>query len=185
MQTNPKKHAFHLGIAEKGKIYCLQGNYKEALRHFKEAIKMTQNQKNGDIFFQHYSQCVMEILELSGAYDDVINYCEKILIFLKTKNDKPKIVEAYTNFLLEKIAIQYVLKNESSEALDVLKQIKDTSKNVKKPISDSLFNWLQRGYQISTRQIHDLQNKNNYFIIRKETTNPKIAIELPEAIAHF
>ncbi|MCC6186253.1 MAG: hypothetical protein IT256_03790, partial [Chitinophagaceae bacterium] len=90
MESNSNNtYSLHLGIAEKGKMYAVAANYKEALRHYKEAIKMTQNQANGELFFQHYMQCTMEALELMKAYDDVINYCEKFLdlVAAQTQNE--------------------------------------------------------------------------------------------------
>jgi tetratricopeptide (TPR) repeat protein len=42
MEKETNKYKLHLGIAEKGKMYAVEGNHKEALRHYKEAIKMTQ-----------------------------------------------------------------------------------------------------------------------------------------------
>jgi tetratricopeptide (TPR) repeat protein len=177
------KYMLHLGIAEKGKIYCLQGNYKQALRHFKEAIRMTQNQPNGDVFFQHYSQCVMETLELSGANDEVLSYCEKFLDFLDEKEEQTPLTAAYRNVILEKMAIQYVMKNEKGEALEILKQI--NTKDIHLPVTKELLNWVSRGYAISHKQIKDLLKKHLYYIIRPDKINQAIAMELPEVVAPY
>ena len=32
----------HYGVAERGKMFYLEGNHKEALRHFQEAIQMNK-----------------------------------------------------------------------------------------------------------------------------------------------
>ena len=32
----------HYNVAEQGKVLALQGNHKEALRHYKEALRMCQ-----------------------------------------------------------------------------------------------------------------------------------------------
>ena len=80
-QTN-----IHYGVAVKGKIFAVQGNHKEALRHYKEALRMCQILPNADIFFQHYSLCAMESLELIKSYIEVIEFCNKCLDFLEPRN---------------------------------------------------------------------------------------------------
>jgi len=108
METHTKNETLHIRIAEKGKMYSLEGNYKEALRHYKEAIKMMQHSKDSEIFFQHYSQCVMEALELSGAHDEVISFCERYIDFLDQKSDDSVLIKKHYATVLEKKAIQYL-----------------------------------------------------------------------------
>ncbi|NJM78968.1 MAG: hypothetical protein HC854_03845 [Flavobacterium sp.] len=45
--------------------------------------------------------------------------------------------------------------------------------------------WLHRGYKISADQLKRLQNKHNYFVVRKESVNPKIAMDLPDGFSPF
>lgn len=177
-------YSLHLGIAEKGKIYAVAGNYKEALRHYKEAIKMTQNQANGELFFQHYMQCTMEALELMKAYDDVINYCEKFLELLTAQLPNAVIVK-YTAEVEQRMAIQYLLKGEKEEAKTILQNAQKAIGVGKLKMVDDLLNWLNRGYAIAPKQISELQKKYKYFIVSKENLKPEIAIELPEIINHF
>ena len=81
------KKMLHYRIAERGKMHALDKNYKEALRHYQEALKLTQNEKDSELFFQHYSQCVMESLEQLGSYDEVISFCENYRTFLAEKEE--------------------------------------------------------------------------------------------------
>jgi tetratricopeptide (TPR) repeat protein len=184
MSTQPSHQKLHLGIAEKGKLYCLEGNYKEALRHYREAIRLVQNGKDNDLFFQHYSQCVMEALELSGAYDEVINYCEKFLEFLEEK-ESSEFVTRHKAHILEKLAIQHLLKEEKQEALVYLKEARMLIKQGVQPLTDDLLNWVQRNYQVTKKQIREAQKKYNYFIVRKDKVNPEYAIEIPEMLKQF
>jgi tetratricopeptide (TPR) repeat protein len=184
MNTKPSQQKLHLGIAEKGKLYSLEGNYKEALRHYREAIRLVQNGKDNDLFFQHYSQCVMEALELSGAYDEVINYCEKFLSFLDEK-ESSEFVTRHKAHILEKLAVQHLLKGEKEEALECLREAQSLVKKGVQPLTDDLLNWTQRNYQITKKQIQDAQKKYNYFIVRKDKVNPEYAIEIPEMMKQF
>lgn len=177
------EHIMHLRIAEKGKLYCLQGNYRQALRHFREAIRMVQNQTGSDIFFQHYGQCVTEALELSGAHQEVINYCEKFIDFLDAKEEQTDMVVACRNLMLEKMAIQYLMLGDSEEAKALLQQVQKN--RLALPVAQQLTQWLQRGYSIQPKQVKDLLQKNQYYIIRADKVNSAIAVELPEVIAPF
>jgi tetratricopeptide (TPR) repeat protein len=177
------QYSVHLGISEKGKLYCLQGNYRQALRHFREAIRMVQNQPGSDIFFQHYSQCVTEALELSGAHQAVIDYCEKFIDFLDEKDEQTPMLVACRNLMLEKMAIQYLMLGDSDMAKETLQQVQPSP--ITLPVAPQLQQWLARGYAIQPRQIKALLQKNQYYIIRPDKVNPAIAMELPEAIAPF
>ena len=181
--TQPQK-LFHYGIAEKGKLFQLAANYNEALRYYREAIRLVQGIEHGEIFFQHYSQCVMEALELSGSYDEVISYCEKFLDFLDEK-EADSIVIKYRGAILEKMSIQYLLKEDKESALENLKEAQLTVGKGKQPLTDELLNWTQRGFQISKKQIQDAQKKHHYFVVDKTTVNPTHAIELPPNFSPF
>ena len=90
-----EQNILHYRIAEKGKMHALDKNHKEALRHYREAMRLTQKQADSEVFFQHYGQCVMESLELSGAYDEVISFCENYRSFLKEKDVYKKTLILY------------------------------------------------------------------------------------------
>ena len=74
--VKPVLFTMHLGIAEAGKVHALAGRHSEALRHYREAIRLAVAAKAPEIFFRHYSQCVLESLEKSGGDADIIAYCE-------------------------------------------------------------------------------------------------------------
>jgi len=181
MDKETNKYSLHLGIAEKGKIFAVQGNHKEALRHYKEAIKMTQGQKMGETFFQHYMQCTLESLELMGGYDEVLGYCEKLLDLLNTKEESEFIAKYKIETRL-RMAIQYIHKDDTETAIEYLTEITKEAGRGKYKMADTLLNWLSRRYKITKKQIIDLQNDNNYYIVNKNNLKPEIAIELPQAI---
>lgn len=174
----------HYRIAERGKMHALDKNFKEALRYYKEALNMTLNKKDSEIFFQHYSQCVMEALEQTGSHDQVIDFCENYRTFLAEKEDSI-IINKHKAFVSERQAIQHVLKEEQDEAKTLLSEAQQQVGKGIQPITDQLLNWLLRGYKISKNQVQLLQTKHNYFIVRKESVNPKIAMDLPEGISPF
>jgi tetratricopeptide (TPR) repeat protein len=185
MSPNNPNYTLHLGIAERGKMFALETNYTEALRYYREAIKMTQGQEGAELFFQHYTQCVMETLELSKAYDQVIAYCEKFIDFLENKEENSVLIDKHYATILEKMGVQYLLKEEKATALPLFKAAQDRLGKGKQPLTDELINWIQRGYTISAKQISDLQKRHHYFIVQKETLKPDLAIDLPKAMTPF
>ncbi len=179
------KNNLHVGIAEKGKLYSIEGNYKEALRHYREAIRLVKLNNDSEVFFQHYSQCVMETLEISGAHDEVITYCEKFIDFLAEKNQEELLVKKHLASVLEKLGVQYILKNENQIALPILKQAQSVLGKGKQPLTDELLNWVQRSYTITKKQVNDAQHKHHYFIVRKDKIRAEYAIELPAMMQPF
>ena len=61
--TEHSRHILHLSVAEHGKLCLLRGDVSEALRHFREAIRISVSAQAPEVFFRHYSQCVLEALE--------------------------------------------------------------------------------------------------------------------------
>lgn len=185
MTNTATEYHLHLRLVEQGKLYFLEGNYKEALRHYREGLMLCQKEPGADIFFQHYSQCIMEALELSGAYDEVISYCEKTRDFLEDQLENSEHARMYYAALLQREGIQYIKKEDKAMALELMKEAKELSVGTIPPLTASLLNWLQRGFTISAKQLLDTQHLHMYFTVRKETVNPAIAMKLPEMMKTF
>ncbi|AUC76459.1 hypothetical protein [Olleya sp. Bg11-27] len=174
----------HYNIAEQGKLYATQGNHKEALRHYKEALRMSQQIPQADIFFQHYSQCAMESLEQMKSYLEVITFCDKCIAFMETKENlqEHSIFMKYLASLWERKGIQYLYLNEKEDAIIAFENAIAIIKPHKIPLAQELYNWCKRGYTISQQQIESLNKKHHYYTVRKDSINSQIAIELPEMI---
>jgi tetratricopeptide (TPR) repeat protein len=172
------KERMHYGVAERGKIFYLEGNHKEALRHFQDAIQMSVKNSSSDIFFQHYTNCVMESLEHLGHHQEVINYCEKFSEFLEEKGLEEPIIRKNYATTREKMAVQYLLMDDKAEALKLFKEATELM-DKKMPLCNDVLGWLQRGYNISIKQLRDTQHKHEYFAVRKDTVKPEMAIDLP------
>lgn len=177
----------HLHVAEQGKVLALKNDHKEALRHYKEALRMCQNDANSEVFLQHYSLCAMESLERMQAHEDVIAFCDKSIAFLdEKKTERPdKLFRKYLASLWERKGIQYTFLEDKQAAVFAFGQALEEAGDLLMPLSKEILSWLQRGYKITDKQIRDLQNKHSYFTVRKENVNEKIAIQLPEMINPF
>lgn len=180
--TAERTAMMHLRIAEQGKLHSLEGNYSEALRHYQEALRMLEKEEKRDVFFQHYSQCIMEALELSESYDSVISYCEKYLDHLEEHDEEHPWIKGLNAHILEKMAVQYLWKGEQEEALELFKEVKELATANSQKITTQFLSWLQRGYHISKNQMADVLKRNHYYIVRKDTVNKGLALQLPDAI---
>lgn len=181
------KPNLHLQIAENGKVMALKGDYKEALRHYKEAMKMCQTMENSEVFLQHYSLCAMESLELMQAHEEIIAFCDRSIDFLNEKKAERSddLFLKYLASLWERKGIQHTHLDEKSEAIQSFESAIKEATNQPMPLSKELLNWVRRGYTITTKQIRDLQNRHHYFTVRKENVNEKLAVQLPEMINPF
>lgn len=172
----------HYRIVEQGKVHALNRNYSEALRHYREGIRMCQKEPGADLFFQHYSQCAMETLELSGAYKEVIDFCQKTRQFLEDKQLESVYVKKYRASLFEREAIQHLFLGDKNEATVCFKAVQTLVGSQDFPLTGQLLNWLQRGYTIGERQIKDAQKTHHYFSVRTDNVNPLIAMQLPDTM---
>lgn len=53
--SDPNRHILHLSLAEHGKLCLLRGDGNEALR-------LCASARAPEVFFRHYTQCVLEAL---------------------------------------------------------------------------------------------------------------------------
>ena len=129
----------------------------------------------------------MESLELMGSYNEVINFCERCIDFLESKEKLKEnpIFEKFFASILERKGIQFLLLNEKQDAIEAFTAVQQRVGKTMMPLTNELLNWAQRGYAITPQQIRDLQKKHKYFSVRKENVNEKIAIELPQNINPF
>lgn len=174
----------HIRIAEQGKVFCLEGNHTEALRYYRESMRLLGLQGEGnDVFFQHYSQCIMESLEKSGGHEEVINYCDKFLETLAQKDlENDSMLQSIAGFILQRKAIQYIYLESNEEASMLLEEAISMQSGDDKALSTQLLGWLHRGYTITHRQLQDTLNRSSYYIVRADRVNKNIAITLPQTI---
>src|SRR6185436_7855303 len=68
----------HYRVAEQGKVHALKGEHGEALRHYREALRLAANHGEPEVCLRHYAWCVLESLERSGAFEEVVALCQRV-----------------------------------------------------------------------------------------------------------
>ena len=179
---NPSKEKICLGLTEQGKIFALDNNVQEALRHYREALRQAKDCQNADLFFHHTTQCIMEILENAGNFDLVIEYCNKSEDHYAGLDLDDPLLNRQRGSNLERLGLAHILSGNIEAAKTTFEHALKVCSAEFLPISETIKNWLSRGYAVSKPQIKSLQKKHDYFIVNKADLRPDIAILLPPEI---
>lgn len=173
------QHALHIGIAEAGKLAALNGHHSEALRHYREAMKLAQACAAPEIFFRHYTQCTLESLEKTGAYAEVIAFCEGADAHYAALGTPLAVMARDHASILERLGINRLLSGQAETGKAALVAADQLSQHGL-PITATLLGWLVRGLRPDARRISDLQRKHGYFTVRPDQVDASRARPLPE-----
>jgi tetratricopeptide (TPR) repeat protein len=180
--VGPSVEQLCLGIAEQGKIYALKGQHREALRHYREALRLAVSCRNNELFFHHCTQCIMESLELSGAHESVADYCIRAEEHLARAEIGDPLVNRHRGANLERLALARLQAGDSEEARELLAMAVETAGKGALPLSESLLGWLRRGFSIGEGRLRSAQRQHRYFVVREDLVDPSLAIGLPEGV---
>ncbi|TVQ72235.1 MAG: tetratricopeptide repeat protein [Oceanospirillales bacterium] len=178
--TTENIHIMHLGLAEQGKIHALKNEHQEALKHYREAIKIAVSLKAPEVFFRHYTQCVVESLERKGNYDEAIQFYQAAHEHYTAQQVSSNLHNKDHADILQKLGCTLLKKGAKEEAKIAFNQAINTAGDSDISLSKELLGWLQRGYSINLTRIEQLQNKHNYFVVRQGQVNEKIARSLSQ-----
>lgn len=168
-------HAMHFSIAEAGKVLALKGNHKDALQQYREALKLAVSSHAPEVFFRHYTQCVLESLELTGAYNDIIEYCINADAHYASLKLSSTIHRRDHGSILERLGLVYLKAGDIDCGRDALERAIAVAGDKVLPISEEILTWLKRGFSVDTGRILGSQRKHHYFVVRKEQVNRKNA----------
>lgn len=192
MNPNPTTHdappaeglKLHMGIAEQGKIYAVEGNHKLALAYYQSAINMTVQAGDPELFFRLYLESALESMEHLGLHDEVIDYCNRALKIYEENppsedNDFAKLdfanIHQRKGIVLFKMGQKEEAKEYLKKALDLIKKEKG-----KFPLSEKVLRWAQTGMYIDAKRVLSEQKSSKYFTVTKENLRPEAAIKLPD-----
>lgn len=178
------KEALCLGIAEQGKLLALNGKHEQALRHYREALRIGMSCSFNEIFFHHCTQCIMESLELSGAHELVADYCIRAEDHYAGVETSDPLIRRQRGANLERLAASRLQTGNTDEAKALFSTAIETAGKGALPLSEEVSNWLRRGLNIGAQQLRSAQQRHKYFVVRKDLVDARIAVELPrEAVS--
>ena len=180
--TGAAAHGVHLGIAEYGKVRALKGDHDEALRHYREALRLAVSSRAPEVFFRHYTQCVMESLELSGSYREVIRFCEEADAHYQSLGLESAIYRRDHGSILERLGVVRLKAGDIDPGREALARAVDTTGKGVLPLAEEVLGWLSRGYAVETARLYRSQLRHGYFIVRRDRVDPARARPLPKAV---
>lgn len=178
--TRRVPHEIHLGIAEHGKLLALKGNHDEALRHYREALRLAVSSRAPEVFFRHYTQCVMESLELSGSYAEVIRYCEEADTHYASLGLEGSIYRRDHGSILERLGIVRVKAGEVDAGRETLARAVRIAGEGVLPLAEEILGWLSRGYMVESTRLYRSQARHGYFVVRRDRVDRARARPLPK-----
>lgn len=174
-------HVLHWGIAEAGKVALIDGDHVEALRHFREALRLAASSKAPEVFFRHYTQCVLETLELAGDYGEIVDLCTGQDAFYQEMGDTGPLLAKDHGSIIERLAVAELLSGNREEAVACFKRAIARAGPSVLPLSETLLGWLRRGLVVPLGQLRQAQRRHRYFVVRRETVDRSCARKLPPA----
>lgn len=184
MSHTEKSLRLHLGIAEQGKVCALANRHSEALQHYQEALRLAVSSGAPEVFFRHYTQCVMESLERSGELDSVLRYCDDAEAHYHTLDSPLPLVARDRAENLQRRGCVLLRQGHIDDALQSLQQAVELTAAKALPLATELLGWARRGLTIGERQLQEAQRRHDYFIVRKGLVDPQRAIQLPPGRPH-
>lgn len=181
LQIETENHILlHSGIAEQGKLLAISGDHSGALEHYRYAMNLSVEHKHPEVFFRHYLECVIESLEHTGAYEEVLNYCDKAIeLYQQTPppNEMAEFDLANIHFRKGVILFKSGDKDGAGESLQSARKL--LPKGYKLPLLDTFLRWLQTNLHVQPKRIVEEQFRHKYFSVTPDNVNPDKAIPLP------
>jgi tetratricopeptide (TPR) repeat protein len=178
----PEAHSLHLNIAEAGKVHALAGRHAEALRHYREAIRLAVAAKAPEIFFRHYSQCVLESLERSGGDADIIAFCEAAEAHYAKQDADTPLHRKDRGSILERLGLAELRSGDVAAARATLNSAINLAGKGVLPLAEQVHGWLARGLAVSPALLTQAQQRHHYFVVRPGAVDAARACHLPAAI---
>ncbi len=172
------RHEMHLGIAEAGKVHALARRHPEALRHYREAMRLAVAARAPEVFFRHYLQCTLESLELMESYDEVIRVCtEADAHYDRTGHPLPLHRRDHAA-ILERLGLVR-LKSGAEGAEEALRRAVDLAGPGVLPLAEEVLGWLARRLTPTLARLTEVQRRRRYFTVRPDQVDRNRARPLP------
>jgi tetratricopeptide (TPR) repeat protein len=189
-EASPQGHRLHLGIAEQGKVHALKGEHTRALTCYREAMRMAVAAGAPEVFFRHYMECTIELLERMGSFADVLAYCDRALAhyagFTPADDAQRAVVRTDLAYTHQRRGVVLLKMGRTEEACAALGEALAVAREagIRLELAEALLGWASRGLHLEPRRILMEQESRRYFSVRPDTVDPTLAIALPEVMAH-
>jgi tetratricopeptide (TPR) repeat protein len=172
----------HAAIAEQGKIYAKEEKYDTALQYLNQALQMAIQSEEPNLFIRHYLECILQVLELKGAYDTVLDYCHSMLQGFAGRKGSLSAKETRELALVYlREGILLIKKGQEAQGVLYLKKTVETMAGVgdEVPLAQAILFMHTSGLELGLQRLLAEQKRLQYFSILHESTDRNLAFELP------
>lgn len=175
-------NGLHVGIAERGKVLALEGDHGEALRHYREAIRMAVESGAPEVFFRHYTQCVLESLERMESWKEILDFCERAEEHYQ-ENPPPNDLARFDRAShAERRGVVLLQANRLEEARAALERAVENANPKRLHLAETVLGWLRSGWHVDRRRLRAEQDRHRYFVVRRDAVDPTRAVSLPKGV---
>ncbi|MFE8597723.1 hypothetical protein [Archangium violaceum] len=175
--------ALHSRLAEQGKLLALQGGHAEALRHYREALRLASQSGAPEVVLRHYAWCVLESLERSGAFEEVLSFCQRVEAHYSRQPPSTELARLDLASHREHQGMALLGLQRATEARERLEAAVTLAGPGRLPLSERVLSWLRGGLHVDARRLALEQERHRYWSVRPEAVNPSIALPLPPPVA--
>lgn len=178
--TGGESLSLHIGIAEQGKVLALRDDHVNALLHYRQAMRMAVTNKAPEVLFRHYLECSLESLEHMGAYDELLDYCERAIDHYRMHPPRTPLALLDLASIHQRRGVVLLKQSQRAGAARELEVACDTAKSggARLPLAETLLRWIKAEFSVGVDRIRAEQVRHRYFSVRKETVNPARAVPM-------
>ncbi len=171
----------HAGLAEQGKLHALAGEHRLALAYYRQAMRLSVEAGNPEIFFRHYLECAIESLEQIGAYDEVFAYCDKAIGLYEDNPPRDDLTRFDLAHIHQRKAAVLLKAGRREGVAEALNQALALARAAGRPLplAQRLLRWVDLGLHVEPARVEKEQRRTGYFSVRKDKVDAARAVRLP------
>lgn len=168
----------HVGLTEQGKLLALAGDHRGALAHYREAMAVAVRAREPEVFFRHNLECVLESLELMGAFDEVVAYCDRAIDHYRARPPAHDVARRDLAHVHQRRGVVLLKRGERAAARpDLAEAVRLQPRGM--PLAAALLRWVDAGLHFDAARVTAEQRRHNSFCVRPEAVARDRAIPLP------
>lgn len=169
----------YVALGERGKQHALAHAHVEALRYYREAMRIAEREGAPELFLRHFTQCALESLEHMKAYDEVLATCERAREHYEANPPSDDVSRKDRGSFLERAGVVLLRQAKPQEALRQFEEAVSSTAPIRMPLSDTLVRWLRSGLHVSPSRLDAELARQHYWSVRPDTVRADWAAAAP------
>lgn len=172
------RRRIHLGVAEQGKLLALAGDHRGALQHYREAMGQAVRFEEPEVFYRHYLECALESLELMGALNEVVAWCDVALEHYREHPPTTAVGTRDVAHIHQRRGVVLLKLGRRDEARAPLAEAMRLQPG-QMPLAATLLRWVDSRLHCDHTRITAEQRRHGFFSVRADTVDASRAVPLP------